>query len=192
VQSSANWRNSSFDLVSRTLLCPRTGTLRTRLKCQRTPPLTGRGRRGRPRDQIMISPYIRKGERKISLAESCSTTRGCDEKRGKRGRREVKNILVIFCKLLGINGKIFRAVLQLQIADCRVRNARQRTKGFQPLILANRTLMGKSVISVEMGPVRSRSLGIGRACCRSYPEQTRPNSSSDRRDGRDMSRSPEK
>jgi len=50
---------------------------------------------------------------------------------------------------------------------------------------------GKSVILVEMGPVWSRSLGIGRACCRSYPEQTRPNSSSDRRRGRDMSRSAE-
>jgi len=44
---------------------------------------------------------------------------------------------------------------------------------------------------VEITRDWSRSLGIGRACCRRYPEQTRPNSSSDRRRGRDMSRSGE-
>jgi len=35
---------------------------------------------------------------------------GYAEKRGKKGRREVKNILVNFCKLLGIKGNIFQRV----------------------------------------------------------------------------------
>jgi len=48
----------------------------------------------------MISPYIGRGERKISLAERGSVTRGYEEKQGKKRRREAKNILMNFCKLL--------------------------------------------------------------------------------------------
>jgi len=64
----------------------------------------------------MISPYIGRGERKISLAERGSVTRGYEEKQGKKRRREVKNNLMIVCKLL-MQNIIFRAVVRDQARE---------------------------------------------------------------------------
>jgi len=58
----------------------------------------------------MIPPYIGRYEQKISLAKSASWRRRYEENRGKKRRRELKNILPNLCKYFEINAKLFRVV----------------------------------------------------------------------------------